>query len=97
MRHPLDLTQRVRREEHRAALGATSLSSAWKLCCTSGSSPAIGSSRINSSGSCMKAWTSPSFCRLPVDSSCTGGRVGAEPLGQLRHAAVVDPPRSSAR
>ena len=48
---------------------ATSRRSAWKLRWTSGSRPAIGSSRISSSGSCMKAWISPSFWRLPVESS----------------------------
>ena len=68
---------------------ATSASSAWKLCCTSGSRPAIGSSRISSSGSCMKAWIRPSFWRLPVESSRIGPvELRVEALGQLvAHAA----------
>src|SRR2546430_6919506 len=37
------------------------------VCCTSGSSPLVGSSRISSSGACMNACTRPTFCRLPLD------------------------------
>ena len=69
---------------------ATSSSSAWKLCWTSGSRPAIGSSRISSSGSCMNAWIRPSFWRLPVDSSWIGrSSCGVEAFGErVAHRAV---------
>ena len=39
---------------------------------TSGSSPVVGSSRITTSGLCMKASRSPTFCLLPLDNSRTG-------------------------
>ena len=48
----------------------------WSRCSNSsfmrGSSPEVGSSRIKSSGLCMKASTIPTFWRFPVDSSFTG-------------------------
>ena len=51
---------------------ATSRSSAWNSSCISGSSPAVGSSSTSNSGSCMNARSSPTFWRLPFDSSRTG-------------------------
>ena len=73
LRDALDLRRACARRGRRSGPArATSRSSAWKLCWTSGSRPAIGSSRISSSGSCMNAWIRPSFWRLPVESSRTG-------------------------
>ena len=46
--------------------------SSWNTCCTSGSRPDVGSSRTSSSGWCMNAWTSPTFCRLPFESAWIG-------------------------
>src|ERR1700676_1808627 len=47
----------------------TSPTSSWNVRWLSGSRPPVGSSRMSSRGSCMKASTSPSFCLLPREYS----------------------------
>ena len=54
----------------------------------------MGSSRTSSSGACMKAWTRPTFWRLPLDRDRMRSlKVEVEPIGEqldalLRHAAA---------
>jgi hypothetical protein len=69
----------------------TSPSKAWKLCCTRGSRPEIGSSRINRSGSCMTASIRPSFWRFPRRQlSDRAIEIGVEPVYERVEQAAVD-------
>ena len=69
----LDLGEDVRGQEHGAAASRLSRTRSRNSRCMSGSSPVVGSSRTSRSGSCMNAWTMPTFCRLPWDSCRSGG------------------------
>ena len=63
-----------------------------------GRGPAIGSSRISSSGSCMNAWIRPSFWRLPVESSRTGrSSCASKRSASSSRTRRSTPPRSAAR
>jgi hypothetical protein len=68
------------------------------VCWTSGSSPEVGSSRISSSGWCMNACTSPTFCRLPFDRLRI--RAGSSSCSRSASATIPargTPPRRFAR
>ena len=73
----LELREHVRGEEDgERRPRASSRSSSWKTCWRIGSRPLVGSSRTTSSGRCAKAWTIPTFCLLPFESSRIGRSSG---------------------
>ena len=85
----LHLGEGVRGEEHRAALRAhLAPAGRGSSAAPAGPGPAIGSSRISSSGSCMNAWMRPSFWRLPVESS----RIGRSRSASKRSASASRTP-----
>ena len=68
----LHLVEGVRGEEDGAAGRRGLPHEQSELVLQQGSSPPVGSSRTSSSGRCMNACTSPSFWRLPFESSRIG-------------------------
>ena len=84
-------------EKHGAPVGRRLARSFRNSPWFSGSSPPVGSSRIRTPGRCMNAWTTPSFWRLPFESSRIG-RSSTQPNRSTSASRVVrsTPPRSRA-
>ncbi len=90
--HVRSTSSRMWLERKTVAPSATASRTSWKkVCWTRGSRPAVGSSRISSSGRCWRAMTSPTFCLFALRVLAEAARrVEVEPRHELRLPPRID-------